>query len=96
MTAGFLLGALLGYRLELRYVKFQENASLWQNIIKLILGLAVLFLLRIALKPLVSWLPWGLDYLIRYGVLGLWASLGAPFAFTKLGLYKKPHVEATI
>lgn len=96
MTAGFLLGALLGYRLELWYVKFQENASLWQNIIKLILGLAVLFLLRIALKPLVSWLPWGLDYLIRYGVLGLWASLGAPFAFTKLGLYKKPHVEATI
>lgn len=96
MTAGFLLGALPGYRLELRYVKFKEDAALWQNIFKLILGLAVLFVLRIVLKPLVSWLPGGIDYVIRYGFLGMWATLGAPFVFTKLGLFKKPHVEATL
>ena len=86
MTVGFLLGALIGYRLELIHVNFREDATLVQNIIKLVLGLAVLFLLRIVLKPVVSWLPNGVDTVIRYGLLGLWASLGAPFVFTKLGL----------
>lgn len=96
MTVGFLLGALLGYRLELRYVKFQEDATLVQNVVKLILGLAALFALRIVLKPLVSWLPGGIDYVVRYGFLGLWASLGAPFAFTRLGLFKRTDVVETL
>jgi len=26
---------------------------------------------------------------VRYALLGLWASLGAPFVFTKLGWYKQ-------
>ena len=95
MTVGFLLGALLGYRLELRYVKFEEGATLAQNIIKLILGLATLFALRIVFKPLVSWLPSGIDYVVRYGFLGLWASLGAPFAFAKLGLFRKTDQAKT-
>ncbi len=92
MTAGFLLGALLGYRLELLYVRFQEEATALQNVAKAVLGLAVLFLLRIALKPLVAWLPAGLSVVVRYALLGLWASLGAPFVFTKLGWHKKPSV----
>ncbi len=60
------------------------------------LGLIVLFLLRIALKPLVSWLPPGIDYVVRYGFIGLWASLGAPFTFTKLGLFKRPFTAETV
>lgn len=96
MTVGFLLGALLGYRLELLYVGFQENATPVQNIIKIALGLAVLFVLRIGLKPLVSWLPAGIDYVVRYGFLGLWASLGAPWIFTKLGLFKKSDITQTL
>lgn len=96
MTVGFFLGALLGYRLELRYVKFQEDATLVQNVLKLILGLAALFVLRIVLKPLVSWLPGEIDYVVRYAFLGLWASLGAPFTFTKLGLFKKIDLAKTL
>jgi len=95
MTVGFLLGALLGYRLELAYVRFSEDATLVQNVIKLILGLAALFALRIVLKPLVSWLPAGLDYVVRYGCIGLWASCGAPYVFTKLGLYKRTATTKT-
>lgn len=96
MTVGFLLGALCGYPLELRYVGFHEEASPLQNILKMALGLIVLFLLRIALKPLVSWLPTGIDYVVRYGFIGLWASLGAPFTFTKLGLFKRPFTAETV
>ncbi|MCK9525282.1 MAG: phosphatase PAP2 family protein [Limnochordia bacterium] len=95
MTVGFLLGASIGYRLELLHVHFTEEATPLQNVIKLLGGLAVLFVLRIALKPLVSWLPDGIDYVVRYALLGLWASLGAPFTFKKLGLYKKTMVTKT-
>lgn len=87
MTVGFLLGALIGYRLDLIYVKFQEKANLWQNILKMIIGLGVLFLLRIVLKPLVSWMPLGISIVTRYSIIGFWASFGAPFCFTRLKLF---------
>ncbi|NLJ81012.1 MAG: phosphatase PAP2 family protein [Firmicutes bacterium] len=88
MTAGFLLGALLGYRLELLYVDFQEEASLIQNMLKVGIGLGLLFGLRLLLKPVTAWLPGNLAVLARYTLLGLWASLGAPFLFMKLGFFK--------
>ncbi|HAF66510.1 MAG TPA: hypothetical protein DCG91_01815 [Clostridiales bacterium UBA9857] len=91
LTVGFLLGALIGYRLELLYIQFKEEAAPLQNLIKAVLGLAVLFLLKEALKPVVGWLPEGFSVVVRYCLLGLWATLGAPFVFTKLGLYKKGH-----
>lgn len=96
MTVGFLLGASIGYQLELRYVDFTEHATLGQNIVKLVLGLLVLFLLRIVLKPLVGWMPGELSYVVRYGAIGLWATFGAPLAFTKLGLHKKPPAARTV
>ncbi len=89
MTTGFLVGALLGYRTEIEYVNFQEKASLLQNILKVILGLGIFFGLRIVLKPFVSWLPGSLGTFVRYGLMGLWASLGAPYLFMKLGLLKE-------
>lgn len=89
MAVGFMLGAMIGYRLELIYVNFQEQGNLKQNISKLTLGLTVLFALRLILKPLLFWLPGSLAVLVRYSLLGVWASLGAPFTFMKLGLYKK-------
>ncbi|NMB20736.1 MAG: phosphatase PAP2 family protein [Firmicutes bacterium] len=95
MTAGFLLGTSMGYRLELRHVRFKEDATFVQNVIKLALGLVILFVLRIALKPLVGWMPSGISYVVRYACLGLWASLGAPFAFVRLNLYKKTAVTKT-
>lgn len=89
MTVGFMFGALIGYRLELLYVKFEEKGNLAQLTSRLALGLIVLFLLRIVLKPVVSWIPGELSTVVRYGFLGLWASLGAPFVFVKLRLAKQ-------
>lgn len=96
MSVGFLLGALIGYRLELTYVDFQEKASLIQNLLKLILGLVVLFLLRIVLKPIVSWMPGSLAVVARYSLLGLWATVGAPFCFKTFGLFTKSTHTHTI
>lgn len=96
MTAGFLLGTLLGYRWEMIYVNFQENASTLQNIFKVIIGIGILFALRIVLKPVVSWLPVNLATIIRYTCLGLWASLGAPFIFMQLKLFKAKPVTTTL
>ncbi|HHY08971.1 MAG TPA: phosphatase PAP2 family protein [Firmicutes bacterium] len=89
MTVGFLLGALLGYRWEGLYVDFQEDAAIWQNIVKVILGIGVLFALRIVLKPVLGWLPLNLATISRYACLGLWASFGAPFVFMRLQLYNE-------
>ncbi|MDD3781883.1 MAG: phosphatase PAP2 family protein [Limnochordia bacterium] len=89
MTVGFLLGAFLGYRLELSYVGFKEEAAAHHQVLKAAVGLVVLFLLRTALKPVLSWLPGGLATTTRYTLLGLWATLGAPYIFAKLGWHKK-------
>lgn len=89
MTIGFLLGAFLGYRLELLHVNFREQATALQNILKLVLGLGLLFGLRVALKPVLAPLPEGLAVVSRYTCLGLWASWGAPWLFMKLGLFSQ-------
>ncbi len=96
MTIGFLLGALLGYHLESQHVRFIEKASLLQNVIKSILGLVVLFLLRIALKPIVSWLPIDLAIIVRYSLMGFWACFGAPFIFMKAGLYQRTTITTSL
>lgn len=96
MTIGFLLGAVLGYTLESRHVQFREEATAVQNVIKSSLGLAVLFLLRIALKPVLNWLPADLAIIVRYGLMGFWACFGAPFVFMRVGLYRKTTLTPTL
>lgn len=96
MTIGFLLGAVLGYTLESRHVQFREEATAVQNVIKSSLGLAVLFLLRIALKPILNWLPADLAIIVRYGLMGFWACFGAPFVFMRVGLYRKTTLTPTL
>ncbi len=97
MTIGFLLGVVLGYTLESRHVQFREEATAVQNVIKSSLGLAVLFLLRIALKPVLNWLPADLAIIVRYGLMGFWACFGAPpFVFMRVGLYRKTTLTPTL
>lgn len=82
MVTGTALGMALGYSLERRYVGFPVRVPLWKQVLKVLIGLAVLFGLRIGLGNL---FPAGdLFRFARYVLIGLWGTLGAPFVFRAL------------
>ncbi|MTI96781.1 MAG: phosphatase PAP2 family protein [Firmicutes bacterium] len=98
LTTGFALGALWGYRLELEFVGFKERGTWWQGIIKTVIGLAVLFGLRIILKELFEVMLFGSPEeglalhaatFLRYLIMGLWVTLIAPWLFRLMRLERR-------
>ncbi|WP_100398742.1 phosphatase PAP2 family protein [Bacillus sp. FJAT-44742] len=83
--AGFLLGAGIGYLLEKQHVQMKIP----QNWLKKSIAFGVGFVGIIALQSGVKIIfPETATYdFIRYGLIGLWGLLGAPYVFVKLGLY---------
>ena len=70
-----------------------RDGNLPLKALRLVLGVVALAALYIGLKrvlPGVSSPYYSLCRFIRYGLLGLWVSLGAPLAFAKIGLAGKP------
>jgi membrane-associated phospholipid phosphatase len=66
-----------------------RDGSIAQKAVRLALGLAALAVLYVGLKrvlPGVSSPYYTLARFTRYAILGLWASWGAPLAFSRLGL----------
>lgn len=79
---GALTGLLIGYMLEQRYIRFKEKTSMGNQILKAVLGLAVVYALRIFLKLV---LPEILIYdFCRYLILLLWITVVTPLAFKRL------------
>ncbi|EEG77074.1 phosphatase PAP2 family protein [Dethiobacter alkaliphilus] len=92
---GYLAGASFGYILEKEKVRSAVNAPFFKQIIKSVIGLAVLFGIIMGLGPV---LPSAVEILgfIRYGLGGLWVTLIAPALFVKLklsGTTKEPDQE---
>ncbi|WP_052144633.1 phosphatase PAP2 family protein [Halalkalibacter okhensis] len=88
--AGFLLGAGIGYLAESTHIKMMISKKVWRKAAAYAVGLVGLFVLQIGLKV---WFPEMLIFdFIRYGCIGLWGLLGAPYVFAKLHIYKKEHV----
>lgn len=95
LVIGFFLGAFWGYILEREYVQAKEKAKIWQNIIKVVLGLVVLFVLREVTRELFINLP-GMEEdqmilypvmtVVRYSIMGFWVSFIAPLLFKTLRL----------
>lgn len=83
---GFLLGLGTGYLLESRLVGWEAPALPWQHLVKVVLGAAVFFGLRVATSPLFG--P-GLPQVLRYCLMSWWVALAAPYVFTRLGLYRR-------
>ncbi len=89
---GTLAGIGLGLALTRRYVSFNVGGLWWHYAVRFIIGSAVVFALYRGLK-IVSPGEESAFYMafrfLSYGLVGAWASLGAPWLFQKLKLSKR-------
>jgi membrane-associated phospholipid phosphatase len=87
--AGAFFGSALGFALASRFLRFSAKGSVIKKVLRYLLGLASLLAVysvpKILIKdPVLS--QQALVRFIRYGVVGFWAAIGAPWCFFKLGL----------
>lgn len=78
-TAATFSGFLLGYSIESSFIRFNVKAPFLKQIGKFVLGIVVALLLKEGLKLLFPQAP-VFDFL-RYLILGLWITVGAPLVF---------------
>jgi undecaprenyl-diphosphatase len=83
-SMGTLLGLGVGATLEGEWVRFSSAGPWGKRVTRSLAGLIVLLGLYFGLKVV---LPEGMLFrTVRYALIGMWASLGAPWMFIKLGL----------
>ncbi len=102
IDASKLIGTFLGFCtsliFELKWVGFDVRAVWWKQLVKLALGLAIAFALRLGLKAILP--PTALFNFMRYAVIGIWVGIGAPWVFVAMRLAGRvsrpsvPQVEA--
>ncbi|MEA4964862.1 MAG: phosphatase PAP2 family protein [Oscillospiraceae bacterium] len=79
---GSLLGLLAARAIDRRYLRFEVKAVWWAQILKAVLGLALLLSLKAGLKPLLlAALPAYPADAVRYGLVVLFAAAGWPATF---------------
>jgi membrane-associated phospholipid phosphatase len=91
ITAGATwIGMGTGFVLERRWIGFASGGAWWKQLLRYLLGVVVLLVLYTGLKALFSRLePALLFRFFRYGLIGLWGGLGAPWMFVTLKLAQK-------
>ncbi len=76
-----LIGFIVGYFIEDKYINFSEKTELPKQIAKFILGITVTIIIELGLKVV---FPASTIFdFIRYFVIGLWLTVGAPYLFKK-------------
>lgn len=91
VAAGGFVGFALGYYVEKKYIGFDVKATWWIQIIKVILGLVVVFAIKEGLKLI---FPDMLIFdFIRYMLIGGWAAIGAPLLFKYGQRYLQKNVS---
>ena len=94
-----LVGVIPGLFLETRYIRFATRGSISQKSLRYLVGIVTALIFKEGLKPLLGMvsdhtLPMeALVRIIRYFVLGLWLTAGAPWLFVKLKLAKSEKTE---
>jgi membrane-associated phospholipid phosphatase len=83
-TAGTFSAFLIGFSIESRFIHFDPKASFLRQVVKYVLGIAVALALKEGLKLL---FPEGAAFnYLRYLIVGLWVTVGAPVVFMALKL----------
>lgn len=91
---GTLLGFYAGLVFEEERIRFDAHARWWKQILKFVLGIAVVLGLRFGLKAI---FPEGAIFdFIRYATIGLWIGLGAPWVFVIARLAKRGQETAPL
>lgn len=86
---GTLIGLGAGIVVEGRTVHFSSSGSIWQRVVRFVLGVIIIVALREGLKlvfPGQGEALYALFRTVRYSLVGLWAALGGPWVFLRLGL----------
>lgn len=79
--AGTFTSFLIGWLLDAKYIRYDTTGKLWQQIVKFVVGIAVLFAIKQFGKMLMGD-SLAADY-IRYLLIGLWITVFAPILFKK-------------
>jgi membrane-associated phospholipid phosphatase len=90
--AGFLLGAGIAYLIEASFVQMNLNTAILKKLIAYIIGVAGIVILQVGINIILPEVH--LSDFLRYGLVGVWGLLGAPWLFVKLGLFPSDrHIE---
>lgn len=88
-NAGTLFGLLVGFAWLFSRGGWKVSGPAWKRVARYLVGLVGILLLWYGLGEIFprgeAWGPYGWRYL-RYALLGMWVSAGAPVIFTKLKL----------
>lgn len=86
---GVFMGMMAGVLIELRWVKFSAKGPLLQRALRFVSGTGILIVVWLGSRAIFPSEPETVALvfrLIRYGLVGAWASLGAPWFFVRAGL----------
>lgn len=89
--ASLLLGLGVGAVAEAKLLGLELPKAVWRRLCAVVIGMAGLIALQWMIKWPTSGLPWTV---LRDGLTGLWATLGAPYLFERCGLYHRDPSEA--
>lgn len=86
-ATGVVFGAWIGIILERLWVRYKVHSLLWKRVCCFIIGITGVMLLRMGLKLVFTGMqPESFFRFLRYGFIGVWFTLGAPWVFMKLKL----------
>ena len=92
-SAATMMGMGIGFIFERLWVGFECPRFWRKRILCFLLGMGVLFLLRLGLYACLSGLePESFFRFVSYSLMGLWCGFGAPWTFLKLGMIDKKQV----
>ena len=80
---GALLGFLVAYFVDEKKLHFEVSAPFWGQVLKLVLGLALILALRAGLKPVLRAVFAGsqIESAVRYFLIVLFAGIVWPLSF---------------